>query len=140
MTWWERAACRGMDREVFYAPPDSGDVILALATCAGCPVREQCLELAMRAESGTYREGIFGGYTAEQRKALARARTDAAEVDEAAILRRADGDRVPLLKHEAIEVVTRLRRRGLSDNEIARRTRLKVERYAPPRGLLREAS
>lgn len=47
--------------------------------CGGCPVREQCLELAMRAEGDRmgYRYGMFGGLNPKERSALARQRAKA---------------------------------------------------------------
>lgn len=69
--WNLRAACRGADPELFdtccaakTVPPDAADL------CAGCPVRQQCYDLAMSTELGTaptYRFGIFGGASPAQR-------------------------------------------------------------------------
>ncbi|MEQ7008490.1 hypothetical protein ABN028_20150 [Actinopolymorpha sp. B17G11] len=54
-----------------------------------------------------------------------------AGVDEAAVLRRIAGDRVPVTPAEAAEVVARMRRAGLPDAAITRITRLRTDRYAP---------
>ena len=73
--WQVEAACI----EVGPAPWDTtGDELnnlnrAALAICGRCPVRSECLELAMRTETGSKRNrsGIFGGRTPAQRAALA---------------------------------------------------------------------
>ena len=73
--WQVEAACA----EVGPAPWDTtGDALnnlnrAAIAICGRCPVRSECLELAMRTETGgkQYRSNIFGGRTPAQRAALA---------------------------------------------------------------------
>lgn len=79
--WIDQAACNGMDPELFF-PEDlqtrsrrdqeSARQIQtqALLICAGCPVRQRCLEYGMNDEYG-----IFGGMTATQRELL-RAKRD----------------------------------------------------------------
>lgn len=46
--WWEKAACRDVDPEIF-TPPGSGRHAYAEAReiCAACPVRLQCLNEAL---------------------------------------------------------------------------------------------
>lgn len=79
--WLERAACRGMapvavdgrqPRHPFY--PGRGrhtEEAIALAICAGCPVRQECLDDALQYERGAWRLfGIRGGLTADQRERL----------------------------------------------------------------------
>ncbi|MFF7713463.1 WhiB family transcriptional regulator [Streptomyces sp. NPDC007988] len=62
------AACAGTDTEVFFdGTPTATET--AKRTCMGCPVRTACLELAL--ERGE-RFGIFGGLTADERRALRR--------------------------------------------------------------------
>lgn len=71
LEWHERAACAGMDTELFF--PGSGrstDRNAALRVCGECPVRSDCLELALKIEGAVrhaVRFGIFGGMTPEQR-------------------------------------------------------------------------
>lgn len=65
----EDAACRGLDPELFYAESGSA-VIRAKARCAGCPVKDRCLEWALKREEF----GVWGGTTARERAALRRAR------------------------------------------------------------------
>ena len=45
-SWRKRAACRGIDPEVFY-PVSDEDAEEAKAICAMCPVRQACLEHAL---------------------------------------------------------------------------------------------
>ncbi|RKE19616.1 WhiB family transcriptional regulator [Streptomyces sp. TLI_171] len=74
------AACQGMNPDLFYAAHDPDESELdpqwvefatrrAKAVCAGCPVREMCLALALRRSEP---HGVFGGLTAEERRQLKR--------------------------------------------------------------------
>lgn len=67
--WEVRAACRSYPADIWFT-----DVALAVAVCRDeCPVREQCLGLAMRHEQRSAgRFGVWGGLTANQRAALYR--------------------------------------------------------------------
>lgn len=70
MTWRERAACRGIDTDLWY--PTLGEPTAeACAICAGCPVRAECLDEAL---SVPERFGIWGGLTFKQRRELLRRR------------------------------------------------------------------
>lgn len=73
-----RAACRGEDPELFF---DSRRVKQAKRLCVVCPLAEACLEHALGHElaehltqvaggrGGAVRNhGVFGGWTAEERK------------------------------------------------------------------------
>lgn len=70
--WLQDAACKGMDTEIFF--PERGDkaghIKKARATCKECPVRQQCLDFALSFEIDNF--GIFGGYTATQRRGIRR--------------------------------------------------------------------
>lgn len=74
--WQEQARCRGNHRLFF--PAGEGTRAThqkAITICKSCPVRRQCLALAMRAEGGASTEsryGVFGGRTPAQRRALYR--------------------------------------------------------------------
>ena len=46
----------------------------AIAICAGCPVRADCLELSLRHSFGIGAHGVWGGLVAEERRALRRRR------------------------------------------------------------------
>lgn len=71
--WRHRAACRDADPEIFFPVAESGPVLAAaeahaLAYCARCPVRAECLAFALDALP----YGIAGGMTEGQRAALRR--------------------------------------------------------------------
>lgn len=62
-------ACVGMDPELWF--PKTGERSpLAVEVCAGCPVREPCLEWALKHEAF----GIWGGVSEVARKRLRRSR------------------------------------------------------------------
>lgn len=75
--WWGRGACSGMGAEVFFPeiqetygrrgrPPIVAAEKPALAVCAGCDVRADCLQWALEHED----YGVWGGMTAIQRRLL----------------------------------------------------------------------
>lgn len=75
--WMAYAACAGMDPELWFPvsaePQDgfaAGRLRLALATCARCAVREECLACAVR----TRQRGIWGGMTEGERRTSRRCR------------------------------------------------------------------
>lgn len=68
--WRRQAACRGVDPEVFY-PVNDEDAEEAKEICAGCPVRQPCLEWAL---SDRERFGVWGGLTERERRRLLRQR------------------------------------------------------------------
>ena len=68
--WAEHAVCRGddMDPELWF--PDDGDLLAieeAKGYCHTCPVQHPCAESAL--ERGEP-HGIFGGLSAEERRAV----------------------------------------------------------------------
>lgn len=78
MGWQYRAACRGEDAEMFFAPnyferkeEKEAREAQAKSICAGCPVRAECLEYALRNREP---HGIWGGLNESERKALIRSR------------------------------------------------------------------
>lgn len=78
--WQHQGLCRDTDPEVFFHPDrergparDARDR-RAKEICAGCPVREQCLEHALRVPEPY---GVWGGLTAEERQELTGGRTRA---------------------------------------------------------------
>lgn len=64
------AACRSEDPELFFPVSEVGpgmrQVIEAKAVCAGCPVRSACLAFALERDL----EGVWGGTTEDERRAL----------------------------------------------------------------------
>lgn len=73
-TWRQRAACRGLDPEVFY-PYSEDEAEEAKSICASCAVRQMCLEYAL---VGREHEGIWGGATERERRRLIRQRRKSA--------------------------------------------------------------
>ena len=79
--WRELAACRGADLNLFF-PGRGESAEPARRVCAACPVREPCLDYALRLG---ITHGIWGGLAERDRRALRSRRTGAArrERDEA---------------------------------------------------------
>lgn len=81
--WRRDALCLSADQTVFF-PEGKGDhnAERAKAICAACPVTDDCLDYALTLEGDDElamgREGIWGGTTPGERRAIARARTAAA--------------------------------------------------------------
>lgn len=72
-----RAKCRDMDPLEFYPRGRITDAV-AERLCAGCPIIDACLEYALRRERSLEEVfGIWGGTTAERRKAMIRKRREA---------------------------------------------------------------
>jgi WhiB family transcriptional regulator, redox-sensing transcriptional regulator len=69
-TWRQRAACRGIDADIFY-PTSDEEAEEAKAICSTCAVRQVCLEQAI---SQREREGVWGGLTERERRRLIRQR------------------------------------------------------------------
>ena len=64
--WQYRAACRGTDLNVFF-PERGKSAEPARQICASCPVRQPCLEFALRYG---ITHGIWGGLAERDRRAL----------------------------------------------------------------------
>lgn len=66
--WMDHAACNGYDPELWFPSwPKPNEYGQARRICARCPVRKECLELALKTDN---RYGMFGGLTPGQRKKL----------------------------------------------------------------------
>lgn len=65
--WRDWAACAGSEPELFF-PATGVTPRAALRTCGECPVRRPCLAYAL--DLGTTLEGVWGGTTANQRRAM----------------------------------------------------------------------
>lgn len=62
--WKLKAACRGMSPEFFF--PGRGEATVeARRTCAGCPVRADCLEAGMPEKFG-----MWGGASERERRKI----------------------------------------------------------------------
>lgn len=67
--WREDAACKDIPKGVFF-PEHITETAFnkALKICATCPVTKQCLDYAMKHESGERcRYGVYGGRTPKER-------------------------------------------------------------------------
>ena len=66
--WRASSACLAADPELFFpiaeGPAADGQASSALLVCAGCAVRQQCLDFAMATGEA---HGIWGGTTADER-------------------------------------------------------------------------
>jgi WhiB family redox-sensing transcriptional regulator len=73
VTWRDRAACLGVDPELFFPDGNAGRALLqieeAKTFCRRCEVAQTCLKWAM--ESGQD-AGVWGGLSSEERRALKR--------------------------------------------------------------------
>jgi hypothetical protein len=65
--WEDRAACKGMDTNIFFPGHGATTVKQAKAVCAECPVQTECFLKSNHVFSQRY--GIWGGMTAKERKA-----------------------------------------------------------------------
>ena len=66
--WMKEAACRGMAPGFFFAERREGAFYdQARQICAGCPVRTQCLDYALRTRE---KYGMWGGADPEERRIL----------------------------------------------------------------------
>ena len=68
--WRHRAACRGVDPDIFY-PVSDEEAEEARAICYGCQVRQACLEWAI---GNRERDGVWGGATERERRRMIRQR------------------------------------------------------------------
>jgi WhiB family transcriptional regulator, redox-sensing transcriptional regulator len=77
--WRAHAACSNFDTNLFFPEPEATDALAqiarAKAVCAACPVRENCLEFAIRTRQ---LDGVWGGHTPEERRSIRRRRQAAA--------------------------------------------------------------
>jgi WhiB family redox-sensing transcriptional regulator len=69
--WRGKAACKGVDPELFYPIRDSYAED-AKAVCQQCPVRVPCLEYALASNET---EGVWGGLTKRERRFILRQRS-----------------------------------------------------------------
>jgi WhiB family transcriptional regulator, redox-sensing transcriptional regulator len=69
MDWWQSAACRTADPDMFFPVSLSGsgqeEAARAKEVCASCPVRRQCLQFALATRQA---HGVWGGTTEEERR------------------------------------------------------------------------
>jgi WhiB family redox-sensing transcriptional regulator len=70
LSWRNRAACRGVDPDIFF-PVSDEEAVQAKVICGECPVREACLEWALATRE---RDGVWGGATERERRRMIRQR------------------------------------------------------------------
>ena len=70
LSWKVEGACRWVEPELFY-PVSDADADPAKRVCASCTVRQRCLDFAL--DSHEF-EGVWGGLTGSERRALHRRR------------------------------------------------------------------
>lgn len=67
--WWEAAACRTADPDIFFSVsavgPGREEITRAKAVCAACRVRRECLQFAIATRQV---HGVWGGTTEEERR------------------------------------------------------------------------
>lgn len=68
--WMQEAICAQVDPEMFY-PEQGGSAAEAKRICQGCPVRQVCLEFALR---NGERFGVFGGVSERDRRKMLKER------------------------------------------------------------------
>lgn len=72
--WMDQAACHLLDPDLFFPTKNTAIVSATNAArrvCAGCPVRDECLEYAL---ANNERWGVWGGLTRQERVRLRQAR------------------------------------------------------------------
>ena len=81
--WWNRANCKGMDTSIFFPEVKPGryhldrlEVAAARSICAGCVVREECLDdaLSLPRDLDVFGGAILAGTTPREREAMRRNR------------------------------------------------------------------
>lgn len=71
--WMESRGCAKADPDMFHAEGAGSKFQTAAAKqiCLGCPVRDACLDYALRIEKASVgRYGVYGGLTGDERAAL----------------------------------------------------------------------
>lgn len=74
LDWQIKAACAGMNRDIFFPEFSFLTDPVALTTCERCEVRVDCLNWALTTDQEF---GIWGGLNEEQRRAIDRTRNRA---------------------------------------------------------------
>lgn len=65
--WAEHAACKSVDPDVFFPVGRGHDGAAAEAVCRRCPVKDACLDHAVRNKET---QGVWGGTTPRERRRL----------------------------------------------------------------------
>lgn len=78
--WRDRAACRGMETEIFFPTTKAGRRE-ALAVCSRCDVRFDCLAWALSWPDQRDLMGIWGGHTQFQRILILKGKRNEHRID-----------------------------------------------------------
>ena len=74
--WRDNAACRDADPELFFPPGTAGPALRQIGEakriCRACPAETKCLAWALDQE---VTDGVWGGTTLDERRALRRLRS-----------------------------------------------------------------
>lgn len=70
MWWADWAVCGETDPEAYFVEK-GGSTRPAKRVCAGCPVRQECLDYALEHDEAF---GVWGGLSARERRDIARSR------------------------------------------------------------------
>ena len=73
LSWKLAGSCRMLSTDMFFPASDS-DAGPAKTVCDACPVEERCLEYALSVREP---EGVWGGRTFTERRAILRRRREA---------------------------------------------------------------
>lgn len=68
--WMKEASCANVNPDLFF-PVRGANSLTAKRICAGCAVRDQCLEWALEQDE---EYGVFGGASPKERRQIQRAR------------------------------------------------------------------
>lgn len=72
-----RPVCAETDPDLFFPDQDSWQVQIARRVCAGCPIKDECLEMALQRHEAF---GVWGGTTPRQRRRMWRRREESQAV------------------------------------------------------------
>ena len=81
--WRKKAACLGLDTEIFYQDVKRGGdpaYVEARKICNACPVKTECLEDALEKEALAEMFGMRGGKSARERAKLWKRRNNQKEI------------------------------------------------------------
>ncbi len=69
--WRAKAACKGLDAQLFFPEDDSDALATVKQVCAGCDVQDICLSYAL---ANKEKAGVWGGATERERRRIIRQR------------------------------------------------------------------
>lgn len=64
-SWTDEAACKGQDTDLFFIETYGSYRPMITDYCAHCPVRQDCLDYAIRLD---IRDGLWGGLSPHERR------------------------------------------------------------------------